>query len=190
MPNGDNEQRNLPSVQLKAGQLIDNALANLTVKQQQDLMARAADEALNLEVRARNMRIDSDQSSKDIQNHIDAFNCLNKEGKFDSHELRSEIKTASGRMTIQSNRGVKAGCFVATAAFGNEEHETVALLRRYRDNVLSKSRLGKSFISWYYHNGPLLAEWLIKHKRLIPITRAILSTFALAVKKIIGEGRP
>jgi len=52
----------------------------------------------------------------------------------------------------------KAGCFIATACFGDENHPTVIALRLFRDEKLSQSKLGNTFIDWYYRNGPHLAK--------------------------------
>ena len=44
----------------------------------------------------------------------------------------------------------KSGCFVATTVYGDYNAKEVISLRIYRDEVLSKSQLGKIFISNYY----------------------------------------
>lgn len=51
-------------------------------------------------------------------------------------------------------------CFVATAAFGSEDAQEVLVFRRFRDQVLSRSRAGRTFIRTYYRIGPLLANQL------------------------------
>lgn len=54
-------------------------------------------------------------------------------------------------------------CFVATALSDEIEFETIPTLRRYRDEVLRKSILGRGFIRFYYAIGPGLADgtyWL------------------------------
>jgi hypothetical protein len=66
----------------------------------------------------------------------------------------------------------ESNCFVATASFRSGRAPAVMMLREFRDHVLSRSDLGRSFIGWYYENGPKAADWLIEH----PVFR----TFALA----------
>ena len=63
-------------------------------------------------------------------------------------------------------------CFVATACFGDEQHPTVLGLRRFRDQVLQKKSLGRSFIAWYYRNGPGLANTLDYIPWIYPLLRA------------------
>ncbi|HRK01704.1 MAG TPA: hypothetical protein PLH57_03505 [Oligoflexia bacterium] len=54
----------------------------------------------------------------------------------------------------------KNGCFIATAAFGDEWHPRVNTLREFRDRILLKTALGTSFVNWYYSWSPKKAEWL------------------------------
>lgn len=53
-----------------------------------------------------------------------------------------------------------AGCFVATAAYGNSECVEVRFLRAFREQVLLKTRMGRAFIYLYYGIGPHLA-WVV-----------------------------
>lgn len=48
-------------------------------------------------------------------------------------------------------------CFVATVAYGNGDYPSVKVLRQFRDRYLLTSSWGKSFVRWYYRNGPDLA---------------------------------
>lgn len=48
-------------------------------------------------------------------------------------------------------------CFVATVAYGNGDYPSVKVLRQFRDRYLLTSAGGKSFVRWYYKNGPDLA---------------------------------
>ena len=50
-------------------------------------------------------------------------------------------------------------CFVATSLVDVCRPETVGLLREFRDQRLSRTRLGRAFTRWYYRNGPKLANW-------------------------------
>jgi hypothetical protein len=51
-------------------------------------------------------------------------------------------------------------CFVATAVFENPHAAEVETLRRFRDRWLLTWEGGRSFVSWYYENGPTAAEWV------------------------------
>jgi hypothetical protein len=41
------------------------------------------------------------------------------------------------------------GCFIATAAYGSYLDPHVRSLRRFRDETLMRSRLGRTFVAWY-----------------------------------------
>ena len=51
------------------------------------------------------------------------------------------------------------GCYVATAVYGSYDCPEVWTLRRFRDNTLAKSFLGRLFIYLYYAVSPTLVEW-------------------------------
>lgn len=46
------------------------------------------------------------------------------------------------------------GCYIATAVYGSYDCPEVWTLRRYRDNTLAKSGLGRAFIKAYYATSP------------------------------------
>lgn len=56
----------------------------------------------------------------------------------------------------------KQGCFVATCIFGEYGRET-QVLRAYRDNVLSRARLGRAFCAAYYASAPVLVRLVSSH---------------------------
>lgn len=60
-----------------------------------------------------------------------------------------------------SGRGAAAtgGCYVATAVYGSYDCPQVWTLRRYRDNVLAMSFLGRLFIRTYYACSPTIVKW-------------------------------
>lgn len=64
----------------------------------------------------------------------------------------STVNSPTPRTTTPSTT-----CFVASVAYNDPNHPDVMFLRGYRDNVLSKSKNGQAFISWYWRNGQKLA---------------------------------
>ena len=174
-------KQNLPSSPIEPGKILSTALSNLTPEQQSGLMNKAAHEALELEVKKENMRLNNHVSQMDIQNHIDTFNSMDKEGNLTRHSIESEIKTASGSMRIQSKSG--GACFVATVAYGNENDPSVYFLRWFRDNVLINSKYGRHFIHWYYSNGPKLAYFLADKNGLKKLVKIILEGSIIILQK-------
>ena len=76
---------------------------------------------------------------------------------------------------------MKAGCFVATAAFGDEDHEVVLALRRWRDERLLHSAPGRAFVRGYYAVSPRLARVVEGREWLRLISRGALRVVARVV---------
>ena len=51
-------------------------------------------------------------------------------------------------------------CYIATAVYGDINHPSVIVLRKYRDNSLSNYILGKGFINIYYSVSPKLIKYI------------------------------
>jgi hypothetical protein len=61
------------------------------------------------------------------------------------------------------------GCFIATAAYGNELAPPVQFLRNFRDDIVLKSSFGKifnAFLNVYYRFSPTIANAMRKNKPL------------------------
>src|ERR1019366_5064190 len=84
------------------GALIDHALANLTAEQARNLSGRAAEEALRLEVKRRDQNLDYVYGKKKIEDHIDAFAMLEKQGMLTRQTVVTDVKTGAGNMRIES----------------------------------------------------------------------------------------
>lgn len=175
----DNKKENKSEVsvsinnEIVTGDLLANAFRNLNAEQANAISVRATEEALRLQVKAREQMIDSQTAREQTLDHIDTFNDLPKEGRLTRHSMKTTMKTGSGDRVIESKSG--AGCFVATSAFDGADHPTVVKLRRYRDDYLIHSSLGRWFINWYYKSGPKMAEILDKVSFAKPLVRAMLN---------------
>lgn len=89
---------------------------------------------------------------------------------------------------IGTYAGVKKseGCFVATYAYEDYNHEKVIIFRKFRDEFLSNYVSGRFFIDRYYKYSPSFVDYLNKIKfpkkiatllldRLIPIVKLVLN---------------
>jgi len=74
------------------------------------------------------------------------------------------------------------GCYIATMAYGSYEHPQVLVLRNFRDNTLSKSKLGSWFIAKYYSYSPKLVRQLQNKKTVNYLIKKFLNQFI----KLIG----
>lgn len=79
----------------------------------------------------------------------------------EARQLKDEIE----------NPPKKGMCFVATAAYSSPLAPEVVLLSRYRDEVLLQSKLGTSFVSFYYRVSPPLAALIARSRFLRLVTR-------------------
>jgi len=163
-----NSNGNLPSTKTNSGQvelhdnglrasnLLDQSISRLTPEQVQALGMKAGEEHIRLQARQTQQNIDYVTGKKVVEDHLQAWDMVNKNGRTTRQSITTDIETGAGRMRIESKSG--ATCFVATAAYGDPQHPDVVWLRWYRDQVLNRSRTGRSFTSWYWRVGPRMAR--------------------------------
>jgi hypothetical protein len=165
---------------LEAGSLISQSISRLSDHQKSELLAKAGEEALRLEVKDRSQAIDEAYGRRAIQDHIDAVDMLKSEGKLTRQKVISSVKTGAGDMKIESKSG--ATCFVASVAFEDPNHPQVMFLRNDRDTVLKKSALGRQFIRWYWLIGPRVAKVVDHSKSLKKLSRILISAIIKLLK--------
>lgn len=173
---------------LKAGRIIEQSLGNLTAEQKQALMGKAAEKGLEIEAESIRMARDEVRTRKGIEDHIDAWNNLDKTGKLTRHEITTEINSSHSNTKIKSASGVGSPCFVATAAYGGANHRNVEFLRRFRDTHLVRSAGGRRFIDWYWEVGPKLAVPVMRSRTLQRISRAGLDLLIGALRLVVSSG--
>ena len=79
----------------------------------------------------------------------------------------------------QGNTPVSS-CFIATAAFGDAQNSNVQSLTRFRDDFLTQTDMGRSFVEMYYIYSPILAEKISQSPLLSKIISWILYPIVLA----------
>lgn len=101
----------------------------------------------------------------------------------ETKKLPNKIRMAQSEMTRHNKTAKPGGCFVLTACYGSYDAPTVLAFRQFRDNHLSRYKLGRNFISWYYTHGPRWAN-AIEHKpRVKAIFRAVFKQLAKVLPK-------
>ncbi|MCF8330286.1 MAG: hypothetical protein K9I37_08090 [Crocinitomicaceae bacterium] len=114
-------------------------------------------------------------------------------------DLRADFRSSfnSNRSSLQSLKtqlgnvgggsrtsgGGNSGCYIATMAYGDYDHPQVRELRRFRDDVLLKSKLGTYFVDFYYWISPKLVEVLNNKKNINSSIRVILNLIIKIIKK-------
>ncbi|EMV5903637.1 TPA: hypothetical protein ORZ72_004671 [Escherichia coli] len=165
---------------LKAGSLISQAVSRLSKEQADNLMNKAGAEALRLESKQHELNIEYVHGKKSVEDHIDTFNMLEKNGRLTTQKVTTNVKSGNSTMSIESKSGAK--CFVATAAYQDEHHPDVNYLRVFRDETLSKSIVGRSFIDWYWHTGPKLAKFVENKPKIRSLAKFSIGMIVKAIK--------
>jgi hypothetical protein len=75
------------------------------------------------------------------------------------------------------------GCYIATMAYGDYDHPQVLELRKFRDDFLSRTTLGRSFIKLYYRYSPSLVQMLKNKQGINLIIRKGLDQFIKTIRK-------
>lgn len=186
------EKRNLParttsenSTALQNGgngsrSILDMATQNLTDEEFAAIKSKALDAKLIMEVEAQQRSIDYQFGRKTAEDHIDTFNMLEKSGKLTSQKVISDIKTGAGNMRIESKSGTT--CFVATAAYGDPDHQDVVFLRKFRDEILTSHVVGRIFIAAYWKIGPFLAIPVMRIPALQVLSRKLIAAIVSLLK--------
>lgn len=79
-------------------------------------------------------------------------------------------------------------CFIATAAFGDYDHPTVRILRRFRDRVLLASAAGRATVRLYYRISPPLADWIAQYTAVRYLTQGLLWPFVVVASLVLCLG--
>ncbi len=79
-------------------------------------------------------------------------------------------------------RLISSNCFIATAAYGNDQSEDVMVLRGFRNEYLLTNRIGKAFVNLYYTYSPPLARYISQNEFLKTTTRIIIKPVVYTVK--------
>jgi len=98
-----------------------------------------------------------------------------------------DVRTAQAKSTAKkvgsTISSASDGCYIATMAYGDYDHPQVLELRKFRDDFLSKTKLGRSFIKLYYQYSPSLVERLKNKQGINLIIRKGLDQFIKTIRK-------
>ena len=103
-----------------------------------------------------------------------------------SDEVSHSDKTIKKVINIEHrvpSKNAKTGCFIATAAYGTPFSKEIEVLRYWRDMELKNSRVGNSFVSFYYYVSPPIANFIRNKPLCRKCVRMILSPFVNFLKK-------
>ena len=92
-----------------------------------------------------------------------------------------DVTVESGSSSSGNSSG---GCFIATAAYGSYSESHVLILREFRDNVLSRTVLGRLLIRCYYKTSPPVAHMIASREYAKKLVRTFLKPIVNLVGKI------
>lgn len=98
-------------------------------------------------------------------------------------DLRAAQAKSTAKQVGKTISTATDGCYIATMAYGDYDHPQVMELRKFRDEFLNKSVLGRSFIRFYYKHSPLLVQRLKDKTKTNDIIRTLLDQFIKIIKK-------
>ena len=98
-------------------------------------------------------------------------------------DVRAAQSNATAKKVRSTISSVCDGCYVATMAYGDYDHPQVLELRKFRDDFLSTTIIGRYFIRLYYKYSPSLVEMLKNKKSTNLIIRKFLDQFIKAIRK-------
>lgn len=75
-------------------------------------------------------------------------------------------------------------CFIATAAYGTPWAAELEVLRRWRDEALLPSSLGRGLVSMYYRCSPLVADFIRTREGLRALVRRLLTPVVNRLREV------
>lgn len=79
-----------------------------------------------------------------------------------------------GPLNLTTDDIASAGCFIATAAYGDYDQSGVMLLRRFRDQCLLTNEPGQWMVETYYRLSPPIADQITQSPLLRAVVRVLL----------------
>jgi hypothetical protein len=96
----------------------------------------------------------------------------------------TELHRLAASDHVKYKRQSNNNCYVATYLYGSE-HEITNLLRKYRDQRLLNSFIGKIFVKSYYRISPLLIRYFGRYRWFNILSMFLVNKF---VKYIVKRG--
>ncbi len=155
--------------------LMGEALKRMSPKKQEEVIGKATDEALRLQVKQQEGALDQEMAARKVDEASSAADHLSRSGV--DFEVHSEHRSEHGstNITVRSPKRplskALGGCFIATAAYGDYSHPMVLHLRFFRDEYLTVTSAGRTFIRCYYRLSPSLARLIAGHLMLRGVVR-------------------
>lgn len=83
----------------------------------------------------------------------------------------AKMRVDRAALLMGAPRSTNAGCYIATACYGDYDHPDVKVLRRFRDKRLARTAAGRLAVKTYYALSPALASHLGRYPHLAGLIR-------------------
>ena len=175
--------------------LLGEALRRLPPEKTKEILSKAADKALDLQIKLKEAQIDNAILGEQLDTVTEAARRHKEAGTNFGYENDTRSEHGSTRVTVSvgpEKPRVQAGgsCFVATSCYGDPAHPTVVALQSFRDAVLMRTARGRGFVAMYYAHGPMLAKALDVLPFLKPPLRGALTKVAALLQKQSRSSAP
>ena len=79
----------------------------------------------------------------------------------------------------------KGACYIATAVYGSYDSDEVLVLRRFRDEILKPTKIGRKMVAFYYKYSPYLSKKLKLNSVPSNVIKCLLNKFIKFLNKYI-----
>jgi len=88
---------------------------------------------------------------------------------------------------LLGKEGGGTGCFIATAVYGTPMAKEVVSLKKFRDEVLLKTTMGRDFVELYYKTSPPIADFIRNRPGLKAMVRESLKPLVWFSKTVLNK---
>lgn len=112
---------------------------------------------------------------------------INAIGELDmSLSNRSIFKDTCSKIGLGKTSSDESNCFIATMVYGSCDAPEVIVLRKFRDDVLLQSQVGRVFVKLYYRYSPLIVKSTEHFTVFHTLFRSILNPLVNYLKALNG----
>jgi len=105
------------------------------------------------------------------------------ENKRTLSSLNTQLQQVQKSYSSSSSSSSGGGCYIATMAYGDYDHPQVMTLRKFRDERLANTFIGRAFIRFYYSTSPKLVALLKNQKQINRTIRLMLDQIIKLIRK-------
>jgi hypothetical protein len=110
------------------------------------------------------------------------FNFLKTKTDIPEEEMKRAASFRESNYDMNEFNKSKSGCFIATATYDSPLSKEVIVLKKWRDQTLLNTSIGRNFVKFYYIFSPTIANYIRKSNFLKMIMLYILKPIIKLLK--------